>query len=118
MLLAVLVLGSFEHRAEPASFMNSVIGNLHFAENPYLPAWWAQQALSGALSGQWRSWGYNLLLLASTGSFLLVAGEWLAGRRLRLDLDALTGRPDAPQRSHSRCWRPLPCSGSSAAYSR
>jgi ABC-2 type transport system permease protein len=108
MLLAVLVLGSIEHRAEPASFMNSVIGNLRFAENPYLPAWWAQQALSGALEGQWRAWAYNVLLLASTASFLLVAGEWLAGRRLRIDLDALTGRPDTPRAARSRPWRLLP----------
>jgi ABC-2 type transport system permease protein len=108
MLLTVLVLGSFEHRAEPASFMNSVIGSLRFAENPYLPAWWAQQALSGALGGQWRAWGYHVLLLASTGSFLLVAGEWLAGRRLRIDLDALTGRPDTPHGTRSRRWRLLP----------
>ncbi len=108
MLLCVLVLGSFEHRAEPASFMHAVIGNLRFAENPYLPASWAQQALSGALGGNWRAWGYHLLLLASTGSCLLVAGEWLAGRRLRRDLDALTGRPGAPHGSRSRPWRLLP----------
>jgi ABC-2 type transport system permease protein len=108
MLLTVLALGSYEHRAEPASIMNAVIGDLRFAENPYLPASWAQQALSGALGGQWRSWGYHMLLLASTAAALLVAGEWVAGRRLRIDLDALTGRPDTPQRTRSRRWRQLP----------
>ena len=107
-LLAVLALGGIEHGGEPASVINSVIGNLRFAENPYLPAWWAQQALSGALAGRWREWGYFVLLLATTAGALLVAGEWLAGRRLRLDLDALTGRPESPRAVRSRPWRLLP----------
>ena len=100
MVVAVLILGSIEHRAEPVSFMSSVIGRLRFAENPYLPPWWAEQALSGAITGQWREWGYYMLLLASTAAFLALVGEWVAARRIRLDLDALTARP-----SH---WHPLP----------
>jgi hypothetical protein len=60
--------------------MSSVIGRLRFAENPYLPPWWAQQALSGAITGQWREWGYYMLLLASTAAFLALLGEWVAAR--------------------------------------
>jgi ABC-2 type transport system permease protein len=108
MALAVLVLGSVEHRSEPTSFMTEVIGRLRFAENPYLPPWWAEQALTAALRGQWREWAYFMLLLVSTAAFLAVVGEWVAGRRLRRDLDALTGRPEARGRPRSRAWWPLP----------
>ena len=105
---AVLVLGSMEQRGEPVAFMGEVIGKLRFAENPYLPPWWAEQALMSALSGQWWEWARFSALLVSTAAVLGLAGEWLAGRRLRLDLDALTGRPDVGARTRSRNWRLIP----------
>jgi ABC-2 type transport system permease protein len=104
----VLVLGSLEQRGEPVAFMGEVIGKLRFAENPYLPPWWAQQALSAALVGDWTTWSRFAGLLLSTAGVLALVGEWLAARRLRLDLDALTGRPEAGGRTRSRRWRLIP----------
>ncbi len=108
MLGAVLVLGSLEQRGEPVAFMGEVIGKLRFAENPYLPPWWAQQALSAALAGRWWEWARFAGLLLTTAAVLALVGEWIAGRRLRLDLDALTGRPEARARTRSRAWRLIP----------
>ena len=108
MLGAVLVLGSLEQRGEPVAFMGEVIGKLRFAENPYLPPWWAQQALTAALDGRWRDWVRFSGLLVTTAAVLALGGEWIAGRRLRLDLDALTGRPEARGRTRSRAWRLIP----------
>ncbi len=108
LVAAVLVLGSLEQRGEPVAFMGEVIGKLRFAENPYLPPWWAQQALSAALTGEWKTWTHFSALLLSTAAVLALAGEWIAGRRLRLDLDALTGRPEARGRTRSRRWRLIP----------
>jgi ABC-2 type transport system permease protein len=105
---AVLVLGSLEQRGEPVAFMGEVIGKLRFAENPYLPPWWAQQALTAALTGEWRTWAHFSTLLLSTAAVLALAGEWIAGRRLRRDLDALTGRPESAGRTRSRRWRLIP----------
>jgi ABC-2 type transport system permease protein len=85
-----------------------VIGRLRFAENPYLPPWWAQQALSSALDANWSTWGYFVALLLSTAIGLSLIGEMIAGRRLRLELDALTGRPDASRRSSSKAWYLIP----------
>ncbi len=108
MLGAVLVLGSLEQRGEPVAFMGEVIGKLRFAENPYLPPWWAQQALMAALDGRWWDWGRFTGLLVTTAAVLALAGERIAGRRLRLDLDALTGRPETRGRTRSRAWRLIP----------
>ncbi len=105
---AVLILGSLEQRGEPVAFMGEVIGKLRFAENPYLPPWWAQQALSAALKAEWATWTHFSALLLSTAAVLALAGEWIAGRRLRLDLDALTGRPEGRGRTRSRRWRLIP----------
>lgn len=105
---AVLVLGSLEQRGEPVAFMGEVIGKLRFAENPYLPPWWAQQALSAALVSEWGRWTHFSAMLLSTAAVLALAGEWIASRRLRLDLDALTGRPESQGRTRSRRWRLIP----------
>jgi ABC-2 type transport system permease protein len=104
----VLVLGNLEQRGEPVAFMGEVIGKLRFAENPYLPPHWAQQALAAALDGRWWEWARFTVLLLSTAGVLALGGEWIAGRRLRLDLDALTGRPEARGRTRSRRWRLIP----------
>jgi ABC-2 type transport system permease protein len=108
MVVAVVVLGSLEQRGEPVAFMGEVIGKLRFAENPYLPPWWAQQALSAALTAEWVTWARFIGLLATTAGLLALIGEWVAGRRLRLDLDALTGRPESRSRTRSRAWRLIP----------
>jgi ABC-2 type transport system permease protein len=108
MASSVLVLGGLEHRAQPATFMREVTGKLAFAENPYLPPWWTQQALDAALTRRWGEWLYFLGLLLSTASVLAVVGEWLAGRRLRRDLDAVIGRPEPHAARRSRPWRLLP----------
>jgi ABC-2 type transport system permease protein len=104
----VVVLGSLEQRGEPVAFMGEVIGKLRFAENPYLPPWWAEQALTAALSSDWTTWLRFSGLLLSTAAVLALVGEWLAARRLRLDLDALTGRPESRGRTRSRRWRLIP----------
>ena len=85
--------------------MGEVIGKLRFAENPYLPPWWAEQAMDAALGGRWRVWGEFMSLLVSTAAALAVIGEWVAGRRLRRELDALSGRGEAASRARSRPWR-------------
>ena len=107
-LLGVLVLGSLERRAAPEAFMNEVIGKLRFAENPFLPPWWAEQALTAALDQRWMDWIYFVTLLTLTAATLALAGEWIAGRRLRRELDQLTGRPEARERTRSRPWRLWP----------
>ncbi len=105
---AVLVLGTLEQRGEPVAFMGEVIGKLRFAENPYLPPWWAQQALSAALQAQWATWSYFVALMLSSAMGMGIIGEWMAARRLRLELDALTGRPESRRRSSSKAWRLIP----------
>ena len=105
MIGTVLVLGSVERRGEPVAFMGEVIGKLRFAENPYLPPWWAEQAMDAALGGRWRVWGEFMSLLVSTAAALAVIGEWVASRRLRRELDALSGRSEAASRARSRPWR-------------
>ncbi len=105
---AVVALGALERRGEPTLLVSEIVGHLRFAENPYLPPWWAEQGLSAALDGRWWDWAYHLGLLLSTAATVALAGEWLAGRRLRLDLDALTGRPEARGAGRSRPWRLLP----------
>ena len=105
---AVVALGALERRGEPTLLVSEIVGHLRFAENPYLPPWWAEQGLSAALDGRWGEWTYYLGLLLSTAASVALVGEWLAGRRLRLDLDALTGRPEARGAGRSRPWRLLP----------
>ncbi len=102
-------LGSGERHNEPVTFMTEVIGNLRFAEHPLLPSYWTQQAFSAALASRWNDWGfYTLLLAANAGGIALVA-EFVAARRFRRDLDALSGRPDdTTSRSATKPWRPLP----------
>lgn len=99
---------SGDRHNEPVTFMTEVIGNLRFAENPFLPSWWTQQAFSGAMASRWGDWAlYTALLLANAGGVAVVA-EFVAARRFRRDLDALAGRPDdATSRAVSRPWRPL-----------
>jgi ABC-2 type transport system permease protein len=108
MVIAVVVLGGLERRGEPVAFMGEVIGKLRFAENPFLPPKWAQQAVSAALAGEWLMWARFIGLLVTTAGLLALIGEWLAGRRLRLDLDALTGRPESRSHIRSRPWRVIP----------
>jgi ABC-2 type transport system permease protein len=105
---AVFVISSLEEHSRPTTFMHEVIGRLAFAENPYLPPWWTQQALTAAMTERWSDCVYYLALLASTAAFLAVIGESLAVRRLRRDIDELSGRPDERKRSPSKPWRPLP----------
>lgn len=107
-LLGVLALGSLERRGEPVAFMGEVIGKLRFAENPFLPPWWAEQALTAGLDLRWGDWAYFVALLGLTAASLALAGEWIAGRRLRRELDQLTGRPEMRERMRSRPWRLWP----------
>ncbi len=104
-----LALGSADRHNEPVTFMTEVIGNLRFAENPLLPSWWTQQAFSAALVSRWRDWAwFTGLLLANAGGIAVIA-EFVAARRFRRDLDALSGRPeDSSARSATQPWRPVP----------
>jgi ABC-2 type transport system permease protein len=108
MFAAVMILGSLEQRGEPVAFMSEVIGKLRFAENPYLPPWWAQQAISAGLEGNIATWSYFIALLLTTASACALAGEFMAHKRLRRELDLLTGRPESRRRSTSKAWRLLP----------
>jgi ABC-2 type transport system permease protein len=103
-----LALGSAERHKEPVTFMTEVIGSLRFAENPFLPSWWAQQAFSGALASRWNDWLWFTGLLAANAAGVAVVAEFVAARRYRRDLDALSGRPDdTTSRNATRPWRPL-----------
>lgn len=104
----LLTLGSSERHNEPVTFMTEVIGNLRFAENPFLPSWWAQQAFSGAMASRWGDWAlFTGLLMVNAGGIAVVA-EFVAARRFRRDLDALAGRPDdTTSKSVTQEWRPL-----------
>jgi ABC-2 type transport system permease protein len=105
---AFLLVGGHDRRMAPVSFMQEIIGRLAFAENPLFPSWWTQQAITAASAGRWNEWFYYLALLTSTAAVVAITAEWYAARRLRRDLDALTGRPDPARRARSRPWRLLP----------
>ncbi len=102
-------LGTSDRHNEPVTFMTEVIGNLRFAEHPLLPSWWTQQAFSAALASRWSEWAwFTALLLVNAGGIAVVA-EFVAARRFRRDLDALSGRPeDGSARSATQAWRPIP----------
>jgi ABC-2 type transport system permease protein len=104
----LFTMGSADRHNEPVTFMTEVIGNLRFAENPFLPSWWAQQAFSSAIASRWNDWAlFTGLLIANAGGIAVVA-EFVAARRFRRDLDALSGRPDdTSSRSVTQEWRPL-----------
>ncbi|HYE07601.1 MAG TPA: hypothetical protein VEL07_18935 [Planctomycetota bacterium] len=104
----LFALSSIDPGGHPLTFMHDVIGRLSFAENPYLPPWWTQQALAAALESRWGDWGYHVGLLALTAATLAVVGEAIAGRRLRGFLDELSGRPERGGGNRTRAWRPLP----------
>lgn len=108
-IAAVLAVGQMDRHREPITFMTEVISKLQFAENPYLPSWWAQQAFSGALASRWNDWGWFTALLAANAGGLAILAEFTAARRYRRDLDALSGRPDdAGSRSATRPWQAIP----------
>lgn len=100
-----LALAAFEERSSPVTFMNEVIGKLAFAENPYLPSWWTQQALNAALASRWPVAFWHIALTALTAAGIAVLAEELARRRLRLEFDLLAGRPDRSRGQRSRTWR-------------
>lgn len=102
-------LGSADRHNEPVTFMTEVIGNLRFAEHPLLPSWWTQQAFSAALVSRWHDWAWFTALLLVNAGGLAVVAEFVAARRYRRDLDALSGRPDdGSSRAATKPWRPLP----------
>ncbi|MBA2479690.1 MAG: hypothetical protein H0V44_03430 [Planctomycetes bacterium] len=105
--LAWLVLATYAGDAA-GRVIGDVVGRLRFAENPFLPPAWAQQAMIASLSGRWRDAAYFIALLATCAGALAVAAEWIAGRRFRADLDALAGRLETRDRTASRPWRLLP----------
>ncbi|MCS6969894.1 MAG: hypothetical protein RMM29_06280 [Planctomycetota bacterium] len=108
-VVSALAITGAERTREPLTFMSEVIARLRFVEHPLLPSWWAQQALSAALAERWREWGWYAALLAANAGGILVLAEWLAVRRFRRALDALSNRPERPNaRPLSRPWRPLP----------
>ena len=108
LIILAVSFGNMDRRIQPVTFMQDVVGRLSFVENPLLPSWWTQQAVSAAAGGRWGAWAYNVALLISTAAGVAVIAEWYAARRLRRDLDALTGRPDPLRRAQSRAWRLLP----------
>ncbi len=94
--------------AQPTQVLGDVIGRLRFAESPWLPPAWGQHALIAAKASRWGEWLHDIALLASTAGALAIAGETVARRRLRWDLDALAGRARVRGRRASRPWRLLP----------
>jgi ABC-2 type transport system permease protein len=94
--------------ARPAQVIGDVIGRLRFAENVWLPSWWAQQAIVAALAARWGDWAHHARLLITSAGAVALGGEMLAGWRLRRDLDALSGRPEQARAAVSRPWRLLP----------
>ena len=108
MAWAVFLLGSIEQNNRPTTFIHEVIGRLSFTENPFLPSSWTQQGLMAARASRWADWAHHLLLLLSTAAALGILGEWIARRRLRTELDALTGRPDRARAPRGKTWRAIP----------
>lgn len=105
----VVAISHFENHREPVTFMSEIIGKLRFAENPWLPSWWAQQAFTAALASRWHDWLRFTGLLAANAGALAIVAEFVAASRFRRDLDALSGRPeDGSSRSATRRWRPVP----------
>jgi ABC-2 type transport system permease protein len=104
----VFLLGGLERHNRPTTFIHEVIGRLSFTENPFLPSSWTQQALMAARASRWGDWLHHLGLLVATAAALGVVGESVARRRLRIELDALTGRPDRAGASRGRPWRRIP----------
>lgn len=104
-VIAVVAVGGADQGGEPVGFMREVIGRIAFARNPLLPPAWAQGAITAATESQWSVWGWNMLVMLTSAAGVAVLGETVARRRLRLDLDLLTGRPDDKGRSRSRGWR-------------
>ena len=88
-------------------FLRRVMGRISFVENPYLPPLWAQRALAAAARSDWSQWTYFVSLMLLSASALAIAGEWLAARRLRIDMDLLCGRGDSHRAGRSKDWRPL-----------
>lgn len=106
---SILVLGGIGAGQRPASFVQEVVGRLGFTENPLLPSAWTQQAFMAARAGHWGDWLHHLLLLLSTAAAVAIIAELVAGRRLRRELDLLTGRPERKRGSAAgKPWRPLP----------
>jgi len=105
-----LLLGSANPGNHPASFVQQVVGKLGFTENPLLPSAWTQQALMAARAARWSDWLHHILLLLSTATAIAIIGEMIAGRRLRRELDLLTGRPEQRVGAHGggKAWRLLP----------
>jgi ABC-2 type transport system permease protein len=102
------LVGDLEPSGNGYDYMEEVFSRIGFIRHPFLPSAWAQQGVSAALRGDWALWLHQLLLLTSSAAMLFLAGEWLAARRLRRDLDRLTGRDDARRAARSRPWRLLP----------
>lgn len=107
-VVVVYGLGVLNSQGSPANFLTEIIGRLSFAENPWLPSWWASEVITGAMRGRWQQAWWNLGLLVGTAAALAVIGEAIAGRRLRRDLDAISGRPDHASGTKTRRWRVLP----------
>ena len=105
---SVFLLGSIDQHNRPTTFIHEVIGRLGFTENPFLPSSWTQQALMAARASRWADWAHFLLLLLSTAAMLGILGEWIAHRRLRSELDALSGRPDRTRAPRGKPWRAIP----------
>ena len=103
-----LAIGAYENRDQPDNFMREVIGKLSFTENPFLPPAWAQQALYNASLSRWGDWFYYVCLLLSFAVMLSLIGEWIASKRLRIDIDQLLGRQDSARKSRSKPWKKLP----------
>ena len=108
MAWAVFMLGSIEQHNRPTTLIHEVIGRLAFTENPFLPSYWTQQALMAARASRWGDWAHHLGLLLLTAAVLGILGEWIAKRRLRTELDALTGRPDRTRAPRGKPWRAIP----------
>jgi ABC-2 type transport system permease protein len=106
LLYGVYQLGGLDRSGDPAGFMREVLGRIGFAENPYLPPAWAQQALTAALGARWADFAYFLALTWLGAVALALIAEHLAHRRLRLDLDRLASRPSG--RRAGRPWRRWP----------
>lgn len=107
-IIGFIALGAIENRGRPTTFMREIIGRLSFTENPYLPPFWAQQSLSNASLSRWDDWSYYLLLMLCFACILSLLGEYMAERRLRVDIDRLMGRPDSQRSRRSRPWPQLP----------
>ena len=110
---AIFLAGELQPEQASVGFVRQVVADIGFIDNPYLPPRWVGLGLQSAINGDWLSWLHFMVLVATFGGSAAIIGERIAARRLRIDLDLLTGRPESRggrngSKGKSQAWKLLP----------